>query len=286
MDTYEVVTERIMAALESGVVPWRRPWTSHGPQNAVSKRPYRGINVFLLAGTPYAEHRWLTFNQAKELGGNVRRGEKSTPVVLWKWLKKESEETGKVEEVPILRFYSVFNAEQCDGLNLPTVDSLTRGPVERIAAAEEIVTGYPSPPQLEYIGERACYIPAKDLVRMPPLERFESAERAYSTLFHELAHSTGHATRLNRKNVAESMGFGSDTYSREELCAEMSAAFLCNRAGIDSDATTEQSASYIAGWLRALKNDRKLVVTAAAQAQRAADHILDAREGGSASDDE
>lgn len=274
MDAYEVVTERILSALENGVVPWRRPWTVHSPQNAISKRPYRGINVFLLAVTQYTDHRWLTFNQAKEIGGNVRRGEKSTPVVLWKWLKKENEETGKVEEVPFLRFYSIFNVEQCEGLNLLAAENVTLNPVKRIAAAEEIVKGYPNPPRLEYGGDRACYIPAKDLVRMPSLERFECAERAYSTLFHELGHSTGHANRLNRKNVTESMGFGSETYSREELCAEMSAAFLCNRAGIESDTMTEQSASYIAGWLRALKNDRKLVVTAAAQAQKAVDHIL------------
>lgn len=278
MDAYEVVTQRIISTLESGVVPWRKPWSTHAPQNAVSRRPYRGINVFLLACSPYEDHRWLTFNQAKESGGSVRRGEKSTPVVLWKWLSHEDEATGKTEEVPWLKYYSVFNAEQCDGLNLPEPDRLPRGPVERIVAAEEIVNGYPNPPKMESGGDRACYIPALDLVRMPSFDRFESSESAYSTLFHELAHSTGHPTRLNRKNLTESMGFGSDTYSREELCAEMSAAFLCNRAGIENAVTTEQSAAYIAGWLRALNNDRKLVVTAAAQAQKAADHILNVQE--------
>lgn len=278
MDAYEVVTERIIGALESGTVPWRKPWSTHTPQNALSKRAYKGINVFLLACSPYGDHRWLTFNQAKELGGNVRRGEKSTPVVLWKWLTREDEQTGKTDEVPFLRYYSVFNAEQCDGLNLPVPDRAARDPIERIEAAEEIVTGYPNPPRVEYGGERACYVPALDLVRMPVPDRFESAERSYSTLFHELAHSTGHSTRLNRKNLTESMGFGSDTYSREELCAEMTAAFLCNRAGIENAVTVEQSAAYVANWLRALRNDRKLVVTAAAQAQKAADHILNRQE--------
>ena len=274
---YEIITERILAQLEAGTVPWRKPWNGEAgmPKNLVSGKQYRGINIFLLHTLGYDSPWFVTFKQAKKLGGQVRKGEKGCPVVFWKWIDNEEEtEDGQVTKarVPLLRYYTVFNLEQCDGITAPAVDVPERKH-EPLQAAERIVDGMPQRPTVEHGFRGACYSPSEDTVRMPKPERFEARDGYYATLFHELTHATGHSSRLDRKLDTKRAAFGSDSYTREELVAEMGASFLCGEAGI-LDSQLDQSAAYISGWLKTLRSDRKLVVTAAAQAQKAADYIL------------
>jgi antirestriction protein ArdC len=271
---YDQITERIIAMLEKGTVPWRKPWQAKAgfPRNLVSGKPYRGINVFLLHAMSYESPFWLTFKQAKELGGTVRRGEKSCPVVFWKQLEVEDKQTGETEKIPMMRFYHVFNAAQCDGLkdiSAPVVET----PFDAPTKPEEIVAFMPKRPEIKHGLTRAYYSPAEDIVAMPDRARFETEAGYFDTLFHELVHATGHASRLNRPTLTESQGFGSNPYCKEELVAEMGAAFLCGQAGI-AEQTLENSAAYVQNWLEQLQNDKKLIVQAAAQAQKAADYII------------
>jgi antirestriction protein ArdC len=286
MDVYQIVTDKIVAMLEAGVVPWRRPWTSAGlPRNLVSKKPYRGINHFLLSASMHVSPFWLTLKQANELGGSVRRGEQSTVIVFWKVDQKTTgqEESGTddagTEETQrrfLLRYYRVFNVEQCElpqtALDkLPKIETHEHDPID---AAESIIANMPQRPEIQHAGSKAFYSSQTDRVTMPPRELFTTAEEFYGTLLHELCHATGHQKRLARETITEAAPFGSATYSKEELCAEMGAAYLCAEAGI-STSVIENQAAYVAGWLSKLRDDRKLLVYAAAQAQKAADFILD-----------
>jgi len=272
-NAYQVITDRIMGLLEQGTVPWHKPWKGGGEaMNLISKRNYRGINRFLLNVASYASPYWLTFNQAKKLGGHIKKGEKSTPVVFWKLLEKEDEQTGKKKEIPVLRYYRVFNLEQTEGIEGPPAEETEEQEFTPIERCEQLVAGMPNPPGLQHLRQSAWYHPSRDLVNLPKPESFESSEEYYSTLFHELAHATGHQSRLKRPTLADMAPFGSTNYSKEELVAEMAAAFLCGATGIEN-ATIDNSAAYLNGWLKKLKKDNKLVVQAAAQAQKAADYI-------------
>jgi antirestriction protein ArdC len=294
MDVYQIVTERIISLLEQGTCPWRKPWaTSSGmPKNLISKKEYRGINVFLLGCQEYSSPYWLTYKQAIEKNGNVRKGEKSSLCVFWKL--NSTPETGGTEETdleavtpvtsvtpgkssylksaPILKYYNLFNLEQCDGIVSPTqeVPTYSFTPIEK---AEQIVSGMKDRPEISYGGNKASYSPASDKIRMPYEDRFEKNEEFYSVLFHELGHSTGHRSRLARKEVMEKVEFGSESYGSEELVAELTSSMLCGVAGI-SNQTIDLAASYLDGWLTVIKKDKKAIVVAAAQAQKAADHIL------------
>lgn len=285
-DVYAEITGRVMAALERGVVPWHQPWDGRQgpPRNLVSGHPYRGMNVWMLAGQggcPY----WLPYRQAKQIGGSVKQGERGTRVIFWKWIVKQGEaveETPEQEAAgrvmrPVVRAYTVFNATQCE---LPghwreraEIKPAELDDAQKIQAAEDIAAHMPDRPELIHAGTQAFYRPSADRVTMPEPSRFETPERYYSTLFHELTHSTGHERRLSRKTLADALGFEDTNYSKEELCAEMGAAFLCGVAGIDNK-TCDGSARYINGWLKKLANDKKLLIQAAAQAQKAADFIL------------
>ena len=274
-DVYQIVTDRIIRLLESGTVPWHQPWKggNQWPQNFVSRKLYRGINQFLLNAAKYPSPFWLTFRQVHLLGGTVRKGEKSFPVVFWKRFREEGNEDAK--PIPFLRYYSVFNVAQCEGITAPAIQAGEPKPkFERIEKCESIVASMPKCPAIQHYDGGACYSPWKDKIQMPDPELFASLEAYYSTLFHELTHSTGHVSRLNRKEVTEPGRFGTNPYGREELVAEMGAAFLCGNCEIENK-TINQSASYIQSWLAKLKDDRKLVVLAAAQAQKACDFILD-----------
>lgn len=276
-NVFEIVNNRIIELLERGTIPWRKTWSAGSgmPRNLVSKKEYRGINVFLLSAMPYSSPYWLTYRQAQERGGNVRQGEKSTIVTFWKLMDRSTGErddeiaTGKI---PLLRYYNVFNLEQCDGITAPEPEETANGfsPIEK---AEQIIKDMPKPPSIRYAGNRAFYRPFEDRVQMPHEYTFEKSEDFYAVLFHELSHSTGAGHRLARKEVMERKAFGSDDYSAEELVAEFAASFLCAVAGISNE-TIEMSAAYIDGWLSVMKRDKKLLVTAAAQAQRAADYVL------------
>jgi antirestriction protein ArdC len=271
--TYDRITDRIVALLEQGTVPWQKPWKARTglPRNFVSKNPYRGINVFLLIASMYESPFWLTFRQVSQLGGSVRKGEKACPVVFWKQTTVEDKKTGEEKKKYLLRFYHVFNTTQCDGLKLDSaIAEVLLSPTSK---PEDIVAGMPQPPILKHGMTHAYYSPREDCVGLPPRERFEKTEDYYSTVFHELVHSTGHEKRLNRATITEKAGFGSNPYCKEELIAEMGAAFLCGQAEI-GERTIDNSAAYLNGWLEQLRNDKTLIVQAAAQAQRAADFIL------------
>ncbi len=261
MDTYAIVTEKIINLLEQGIVPWRRPWSATGlPRNLVSNKGYRGVNLFLLSATKYVSPFWLTMKQANELGGSVRKGEHSQIVVFWKvdQIANAGTETGlesdeadeKSRRRFVLRYYRVFNLEQCELPQavldkLPKIATHEHDPIE---AAERIIAGMPNPPEIQYAGSKAFYSLLTDRITLPPRELFTSTEEIYACLFHEESHATGAPKRLNRKSIIEAAPFGSPTYSFEELVAECSAAFLCAEAGI-SPAVLENQAAYIQGWL-------------------------------------
>jgi antirestriction protein ArdC len=271
--TYDRITDRITALLTQGTVPWHKPWQAKTgwPRNFVSKKQYRGINVFLLHTMSYESALWLTFRQASQLGGSVRKGEKACPVVFWKQLAIENKQSGETDKIPMLRYYHVFNVSQCDGLKTGTAPVQTTE--NAISTPEDIVAKMPQPPVIKHGMTRAYYSPREDCVGMPARERFERMEDYYSTVFHELVHSTGHEKRLKRATLAENNGFGSDPYCKEELIAEMGAAFLCGQAEI-AERTIDNSAAYINGWLERVRDDKMLIVQAAAQAQKATDFIL------------
>ncbi len=274
---YEMVTSTIIAALNKGVIPWRKPWNAQSstPVNAVSNKGYRGVNLFLLGMAPYEDHRWLTIRQANELGGRAKAGETPTVVIFWKhWEPKENEvEPDRKARIPILRYYKVFNAEQCEDLRLPALyRPQPLMPHERIQRAELLIESMADKPAIKEGGKSAWYRPRDDLIRMPPLDSFESADAFYATLFHELGHATGHEKRLARAGVTGEIKFGSGEYSKEELVAELTSAFCCATVSLDNS-LMDGAASYISGWLSVLKADPKAVVIAAAQAQKAADYI-------------
>lgn len=283
-DLYSEITQQIIAMLDKGVVPWRSPilgQSSAGyPKNLESKKPYRGVNVFLLAFTAfmkgYSSSNWLTFRQTNALGGSIKKGEKASMVVFWKPYEIEDPETKEKKQVPVLRYYKVFNVEQCHGIQPPDAVSFVPTPFQAIEKAEVLVKGYTEGPTIKHGGQQAFYRPTTDTVKLPPPSRFSSNEEYYATLFHELSHSTGHNRRLDRKLDTKLKPFGSSDYGKEELIAEMSAAFLCGQAGI-APAVIENQAAYVSGWLGKLKEDKKLIIQAAAAGQRAADWICGQR---------
>jgi antirestriction protein ArdC len=280
-DIYKAVTDRILAMLDKGTVPWRHPIHTTGgdgrPRNLETGKAYRGVNVFMLAITAWANgfdsNYWLTFRQAQAQGGHVKKGEKSSMVVFWKQHETIDQKTQQPVKLPVLRYYNVFNAAQVADIKAPDAPPEPLQPFDPIADAEKIIDNYPDPPQISINGKQAFYRPSDDTVCIPRPERFLGREFYYATMFHELVHATGHAKRLNRHLDARLMPFGSPDYSREELVAEMGSAFLCAAAGI-SPPTIEQSAAYIAGWRKKLSDDPRLIISAAGAGQRAADWIL------------
>lgn len=264
---YDFVTQAIIEKLEKGTVPWRKPFINCTAVNWLTQKPYRGINAFLLDGGEYA-----TFKQISQNGGKVKKGEKGNLIVFWKWIEREDEKTGEIKEVPLLRYYKVFEINtQCEGLKSRRRSiSFDHDPIEE---AESVIKKYKPAPSFTHKSGSAYYLPSKDVVNVPPMKDFKKAEEYYSVFFHEMVHSTGHSSRLNREGVTQRASFGSELYSKEELVAELGAAMLCATVGIDND-TIDNSASYINGWLRSLKNDNRLIVQAAAQAQKAADFII------------
>ena len=229
-------------------------------------------NIFLLNALSYESPYWLTFNQAYELGGSVRNEEKACSILFWRQKTMVDEETGEERSVPLLRLYHVFNLAQCDGIkDLHGSSEMTESVTTTKPA--EIVARMPKAPKIKHGMTESFYSPKEDTVNMPMQKRFGRTEEYYSTLFHELVHSTGHESRLNRSTLTAKAGFGTNHYCKEELIAEMGAAFLCGHADI-VERTLDNSAAYISAWLDRLKKDKALVVQAAAQAQRAADFIL------------
>ena len=286
---YDMITERVVNKLNEAIkkaeqgeqvlAPWNRPWKNTGlPQNLVSKKPYRGINAFLLSMMGFSSPYYVTFNQSKKLGGQVKKGEKSIPVIFWKWILVEKDEQGKKldepKKIPLLKYYNVFNIEQCENLEdkIPQVEKIEFNPIQD---AEQIILEMPKQPRIEHKSGRACYYPSKDEINMPEKGVFNGEHEYYATLFHELIHATGHTTRLNRTEVMDNTQFGSHAYSTEELVAEMGAMFLCNDTGINT--TFENSLAYLKSWLGKLKDDTKMLIVAGGKAQKAVDYIRNAK---------
>lgn len=276
-DIYQEMTERVIEQLKSGVVPWVAPISNGLPKSMTTKRDYRGINIFLLWNAPYDSRYWVTYKQAQHLGGNVRKGEKGSPVVFWHW--RTEEEMARLAQKTASPspchpfYYTVFNVKQCEGIEAPTddIETFEHSPIEE---CERIIAAMPNRPEIKPShGDRIYYAPLEDAVHIHNINRFPTLERYYSTLFHELAHSTGHEKRLNRQESTKHREFGSPDYSFEELVAEMTAAFLCAHCGITNHAF-DQSASYINGWLSVFRKDTKILLEASSAAQKAADYIL------------
>jgi antirestriction protein ArdC len=272
---YADITAKILARLDAGVVPWRKPWKSYGagnmPRNAISRRPYSGANVLLLwmdaEAKGYSASKWLTYKQAVEVGGNVRKGEKGTQIVFLGRIIKE-DDAGRERAIPFLKGYTVFNVDQCDGLE-HLRDSAPKivNPGVRDAIADEFMrlTGA----VIRHGESRAYYTSTGDYINLPMFEAFTGAEEYYSTAFHELTHWTGAEHRLNRTFGKR---FGDATYSAEELVAELGSAFLCAEFGFDNS-TLDNSAAYIEHWRRFLTEHERAFVEAAGKASRAVDFM-------------
>jgi len=264
--------ERILSLLEEGgLPPWKKSWSSAGalPQNMTSRRTYNGLNRWMLMMAPYGNPFYLTFKQVSQLGGKVKKGEKSWPVYFW-----GSRENKDGKKYVFCKGYKVFNIEQCEGLDEAKIPSLEvethdHDPIE---AAETLAKGYKGAPTVQQDGSRCYYAPLTDSVGMVPLEQFGEPEHYYSALFHEYAHSTGHESRLDREGIVKLTGHGSHEYSQEELVAEFTSAMLCAMAGIGQE-VVENQAAYISGWHKRLKGDPEALVFASRNATKAFNHI-------------
>jgi antirestriction protein ArdC len=279
--TTDFVLDAILKALDEGVAPWQKTWKgSHGlPKNLSTGKAYRGMNLLLLGLTGFSSPYWLTFKQAKALGGQVRGGESATPIIFWKPIEKDTVKadgsTG-VEKFMLRRHYNVFNLDQIDGIEAPEAPEggCDFEPIEEAAAIWE---GWEGRPTLNHGGGRAYYRPSTDSIQMPKAEAFVSPEAYYATLFHEMAHATGAEKRLKRSGVTDGALFGSHKYGVEELVAEMTSAFLCSATGIEG--TFDNSIAYIASWKKTIREEgASIVLRAAGCAQKAFDLLHKSRE--------
>ena len=288
-DLYQETTDKIIGLLETSVLPWRRTWSQYGlARNFASGTIYKGINMVLMNNTTHSIPYFMSFKQIKQRGGMVKKGAKAEQVLCFKLTFKDAD--GKVltndqatqykkagKEVKVLRFlkyFSVFNIADVEGIEIEIpVVSLKEN--EQIEQCESLIQDMRNPPIFETVDtDRAYYSPVLDQVNMPSIRQFDSSAAYYAILFHEIVHSTGHEKRLNRKGITELTNYGTAQYSKEELIAEMGAAFLCASVGIDYDVITENTAAYIQGWLKVLKADKHFIFQAAAQAQKAVNYIL------------
>ena len=292
-NVYQMVTDRIVAQLEQGLIPWHKPWTGVGLEdggavNYVSRKPYSMLNQMLLG----REGEYLTFKQIKERGGSIKKGAKAGVVVFFTTTtytkREEVQEDGSTETVnvvkehlmPVLKYYNVFHIDDCDGIESKIKVEEDAGPkISPIESAEKVLNGYVErEKELQFRNniptDRAYYSPTLDLISVPMLSQYEIAEEYYSTTFHEAVHSTMPESRCNRKSEQKLAAFGSEDYSREELVAEIGSAMLCNNVGIDCEKAFKNSVAYIQGWLKKLKDDNRMIVWAASRAEKAARYIL------------
>ena len=271
MDIYAEITNRIVSQMEQGVIPWRKPWVASGSaMSYATGKPYSLLNQMLLS----QPGEYVTYHEAKKSGGHVKKGAKASLIVFWRWIESKDDETGEIKRIPFLRYYNVFHIDQCEGLSAKHTQPMPNA-AGSSDIADDIISSYllRSGVTLKHNeGDRAYYAPALDTVVLPLMAQFASTAEYYSTLFHELTHSTGHASRLGRINKVAS--FGSDEYSREELTAEIGAAALVNHAGLETASSFRNNAAYIQNWLSVLRNDKRFIVSAAGKAEKAINLIL------------
>jgi len=271
MDIFKVITDRIIEQMENGIIVWEKPWISAGQCiSHTTGKPYSLLNQMMLN----RPGEYVTYKQCIEEGGHVRKGEKSSMVVFWKWLKVMDDETQEEKEVPMLRYYNVFHIDQCKGItakhNQPLPDN-----AQPDVTAETVIADYISRSGVKVIqehGDRAYYRPSTDTITLPMMQQFKSTAEYYSTLLHEATYSTGHHTRLDR--LDKTAFFGTEQYSKEELIAEMGSAALVNHCGIETDHSIRNNAAYIQNWLQVLRNDKRFIVSASAKAEKAVNLIL------------
>lgn len=292
MNLYEEVTNQIISMMEQGQIPWHKPWagSSAGAISHSTGKPYSLINQLLLM----EPGEYITWNQVQKEGGKVKKGSKAKRVYFWKLYEKEArDENGapilkddgspKMEKIPVLKAFQVFHLSDCEGILPKWGDKLPETPAEPIAEAEATLKEYISREGITLEADRlsgeAYYNPLRDLIKLPCLSQYRSPAEYYSTAFHEATHSTGHPSRLHRFEILSSnAAFGSETYSKEELTAEIGAACILHQMGIETPESLRNSAAYIQGWLKALKDDRQLIIGAAARAEKAVKMILNMTE--------
>ena len=273
MDIYQAVTDRIIAQLDQGIIPWHKPWIASSSAQSISHvtgKPYSLLNQMIL-GRP---GEYLTFKQCQAEGGKIHKGEKASMVVFWKFIEQEDEETHEKKQVPYLRYYNVFHIDQCEGIKAKHEKPLHR-PAQPDAMADEIIADYLQRSGVKLIhqqGDRAFYRPSTDTVTLPLMTQFAETAEYYSTLAHECIHSTGHHSRLDR--LSKTAFFGSEAYSKEELIAEIGAAALVNHTGLETAGSFRNSAGYIQSWLKLLSEDKRLIVSATGKAEKAIAWIL------------
>ena len=271
-DLYQTITNKIVCALESGIVPWIKPWkdgmgygTETAPFNGFTGNNYNGVNILLLGCSGYTSNVWLSFKQAALFGGSVKKGEKGSIIVFWKRKMKIDKKTGEEKLSFVLLYHTVFNLEQCEGVDEARIKRPKTGTRTDTTATEVAAT---LGANVQHGGNVACFVPALDVIRMPVQDTFASMAAHDATLYHELTHWTAPKSRLDRDLSGR---FGSESYAFEELVAELGSAFLCARAGIEQ---VSQSAAYIQSWLKVLKGDKTAIYKASKLAQQAADFIM------------
>lgn len=274
-DVYEMVTDRIIEQLEQGVISWEKPWGGviDGAYNRISKKPYSLLNQMLLQHSG----EYATFKQWSELGGHIRKGEKAEIVVFWKLQPYEEENADGekiIKQIPLLRYYNVFHISQVDGVEPKEIDLNEFEPIEE---AEKIKTEYMTQENLkilEKLTDDAFYSPAFDYIQVPCKEQYQNVEEFYSTLFHEMVHSTRHKTRLDRLETGVNTHFGTESYSKEELVAEIGSASIMNLLGIETKKSFRNSSAYIQNWLQVLRGDKKFIISASSKAEKAVKYIM------------
>jgi antirestriction protein ArdC len=291
-NVYQMVTDRVIEQMQQGIIPWHQPWTGAGlleggAINYVSRKPYSLLNQFLLG----RDGEWLTFKQIQERKGRIKRGVKAHFVVFYQMnVKQETvkvkNEQGEIEErtkekcIPVLRYYNVFHIDECEGIEskVQQVEQQPENQLQPVERAEQVINSYVERENLKFnnqsISGDAYYSPMRDEVVVPKLSQYQIAEEYYSTTFHELTHSTMKEGRCNRRQDGAIAAFGGEDYSREELVAELGSAMLCKQVGIDCEKAFKNSVAYIQCWMKALKNDNKAIVWAAARAEKAAKYIM------------
>ena len=267
MSVYEIITSRILKELKKGIIPWARGWKPdyHPPTNWFTQKPYHGLNLLLLQWNG----QYASYKQIVDAGGKVKKGATATPIIFWKPFEVEEPDKEEPQIKFCLRYYSVFEI----GIDTEGIERKEISPVSPVLGNALVKPYLASGPAIAHGYASASYDMKKDAIRLPKVERFHSPDHYLKTLFHEIIHSTGHSSRLQRPMDTQSEDRKS--YAKEELTAEIGSAFLCNFAGIDSEQIFRQNTSYIQSWLRVLEDNPRMVISAASMAQKATQYIVD-----------